>query len=422
MARIVVYSMAYRGDVFPYVPIASELARRGHDVTFVVPREFHDTFAAEPFRCVHSGTDFGPIALDEHADYVARWGMPFGGALLLRLYFGVFTVPHLDELFGAIDGEIAQADLLFSHPAAAVVGAMACERRGVPWVVGDLFPMLLPTATAPPAGMPNLGPAVNRALWRAARSSRLERVSYGGDFKAYRRRLGLPAPDGWNVVDARLSPYRNIGLMSRHYLDAVDDWPPGYELVGFTPWQGPEHGYLDDAVLEFIAGGEPPVAVTLGTSAASARPEVFGRVADALDRAGQRGIFLTSNAAIADQLARRVGRSSAHGIWPFVPLEPLLPHCRAIVHSGAHGTNALALAAGIPSVIRPCLFDQRWHAERQQKLGTGIWARRPRDLDSAIDHAVRDEQLAETAREFAARLAPEDGTARACDAIEATLP
>ena len=37
MARIVVHSMAYRGDVFPYVPIASELARRGHDVTFVVP-------------------------------------------------------------------------------------------------------------------------------------------------------------------------------------------------------------------------------------------------------------------------------------------------------------------------------------------------------------------------------------------------
>ena len=34
--KIVVYSMAHRGDVFPFVPIASELVRRGHDVTFVV--------------------------------------------------------------------------------------------------------------------------------------------------------------------------------------------------------------------------------------------------------------------------------------------------------------------------------------------------------------------------------------------------
>jgi UDP:flavonoid glycosyltransferase YjiC (YdhE family) len=413
--------MAYRGDVFPYVPIASELSRRGHDVTFVVPLEFHPSFADEPFRCVHSGTDFGPVALDEHADYVARWGMPFGGALLLRLYFGVFTIPHLDEMFTAIDDEIAHADLLFAHPAAAVVGAMACEQRGVPWVVGDLFPMLIPTATAPPAGIPNLGPKVNRVLWRAARSSRLDRISYSGAFKDYRRRLGLPAPDDWNVIDARLSPRKNVGLMSRHYLDAADDWPDSYELVGFTPWAGPDDGRLADDVVDYLAAGDAPVVVTLGTSAASAKPEVFGRVADALDRAGERGIFLTSNTGIAQRLEREIGPSSEHGIWPFVPLEPLLGHCRAIVHSGAHGTNALALGAGIPSVILPCLYDQRWHAQRQQELGTGIWARRLRDLDPAIDRAVRDEKLATTARDFAARLATEHGTARACDAIEATL-
>lgn len=41
MAKIVVYSMAYRGHVFPYVPIASGLARAGHDVVVVVPEEFH---------------------------------------------------------------------------------------------------------------------------------------------------------------------------------------------------------------------------------------------------------------------------------------------------------------------------------------------------------------------------------------------
>jgi hypothetical protein len=43
-----------------------------------------------------------------------------------------------------------------SHPAASLVGAMACERRRIPWIVGDLFPMLVPTATGPPSGMPDL--------------------------------------------------------------------------------------------------------------------------------------------------------------------------------------------------------------------------------------------------------------------------
>src|SRR3954454_19952319 len=110
LMKIVVYSMAHRGDVFPFVPIASELVRRGHDVTFVVPREFHPVLATEPFRCVHSGTDFSPVELDEHGAYLRRWGMKVGGAVTLRLYFGGFTVPHLEALFTAVDAELADAD------------------------------------------------------------------------------------------------------------------------------------------------------------------------------------------------------------------------------------------------------------------------------------------------------------------------
>ncbi|MBP6728409.1 MAG: hypothetical protein KA129_02215 [Microthrixaceae bacterium] len=177
MARIVFHSMAHRGDVFPYVPIASELSRRGHDITYVVPREFHPLFTAEPFKCVHSGTDFSPVALDRHGPYIARWGMPLSGAGFLRLYFGRYTVPHLAILFEAVDTQLADADLLVSHPAASLVGAMSCERRGIPWIVGDLFPMLLPTATAPPAGVPNLGRRGNAAVWRLGRRCSTNSVS-----------------------------------------------------------------------------------------------------------------------------------------------------------------------------------------------------------------------------------------------------
>ncbi len=49
----------------------------------VVPREFQSTFAAEPSRCVHSGTDFSPVELDQHGAYIARWGNKLGGGALL---------------------------------------------------------------------------------------------------------------------------------------------------------------------------------------------------------------------------------------------------------------------------------------------------------------------------------------------------
>ena len=81
----------------------------------------------------------------------------------------------------------------------------------------------------------------------------------------------------------------------------------------------------------------------------------------------------------------------------------------------------MALIAGIPSVVTPCLFDQLWHARRQAELGTGLWVRRPSRLDAAIARLLNDESLTGHARSLARRLADEDGTRNACDQIEAFL-
>ncbi len=417
--KIVIYSMAYRGDVFPYVPIASELSRRGHDVVFVVPREYHPLFASEPFRCAHSGTDFSATALDDHAAYVDRWGNKMGGALLLRLYFGVFTIPHLDALYLAIEAEIADADLLVSHPAAAVVGQMAAEVHDVPVLVGDLFPMLLPSEYAQVAGMPYLGRRVNRLAIRFATSGVSDRLTHAQGFRDYRARLGLPI-DGWNVIDGRLSRTSNLGLVPAAYVQRQPDWPDNYRLVGFTPWSGPDGGRLEADVEHFLDNGPPPVIVTLGTSAATARPEVFDSAISALDRAGQRGLFLTSNT----RLAERVERANAghHLVRPFVPLAAALPRARAIVQSGAHGTNSLALLAGVPSVVVPCIFDQVVHARLQQDLGTGIWVRKHRELDKALSTIVDPSgKHAERARQFATTIAHDDGVTAAADEAERLL-
>lgn len=416
MARVVVYSMAHRGDVFPYVPIATELSQRGHDVTFVVPREFHEVFADEPFRCVHSGTDFSPVALDEHGDFIRRWGMKLGGAPLLRLYFGTFTVPHLDVLFEAVDDQMVDADLLIAHPAASMVGAMSCERRDVPWIVGDLFPMVVPTRVAPPVGFPNLGPLANRAAWRIGRSRLGGPLTMRSDFVNFRRRLGLDTPTNWNAIDDRLSPHHNLALVSPHYIDTPDDWPKRYETVGFTPWRGPDGGRLPSEVEEYLSVGPPPVVVTLGTSGATARPDVFERVAAVLDDLGARGLFLTSNVAITERV--RAAIAPDHGVWPFVPLAAVLERARAVVHSGAHGTNALVLTAGLPSVVVPCMFDQLWHAQRHETLGTGIAVRRSRGLGSALDRLLHDPVLADNAALLGSMLRAENGTAAACDAVE----
>lgn len=420
MARIVVYSNAYRGDVFPFVPIASELARRGHDVTFVTAREFHPLFAAEPFRVAHSGSDsLAPKHLDTHAEWVAKWGVRFGGARQLKLFLGELCVPYLDDFYDALHAELDGADLLLSHPAAALVGSMVAEALDVPWIDGDLFPMLLPTSTRPPDPLPNLGARANRMMWRAGRSRMLAPLTYQKDFAAYRRKKGLDSTER-SPLDAMRSPHLSLGLASPTYVEPAPDWPASMRMTGFSMWEGPDAGALPDDVRAFLDAGDPPVLVTLGTSAASAAPQRFEAAMSALDDAGARGLFLTSTDDIAARLRRR-NTSGRHGIWPFVPLAPVLPRCRAAVQSGSHGTNAMVLTAGLPSVISPVLFDQVWHAKRQQELGTGLWAKKPKDLGEAIRRLLEDSDVTATAQQFGRRLREEDGVATACDELDRFL-
>lgn len=423
VAKIVVYSCGYRGDILPFVPIASELTRRGHDVTFVVPAELHEMFGGEPFACVDADAgDLTPIGLDRHAQYVARWGRRFSGAMMLRLYLGQLTLPRIDRLVSAVDDALDGADLLVSHAATSLVARIPCERRGLPWIVGDLFPMLTPTATHRPLRAPgarNPGRttrAFNRLAWNSSKAAPARWLSCEQGFARYRARHGLPTDHGY-VLQGRLSPHHNVALVSPHYYPPASDWPDTYRMVGFTPWTSTDETLSDD-VAEFVAGGDPPVLVMLGSAGAGAHRDLLPGIATALDRLGLRGLFLTSTADRAIALADRPG------VWPYVPLRPLLPHVRAVVHSGAHGRNSLTLAAGKPSVVVPQLFDQEWHGRRQAALGTGILVNRTQTSDTlerAIQRVVADVSYTRRAERMAAELAHEDGTALACDDIEELL-
>ena len=423
MARIVVYSIAYRGDILPYAPIAAELARRGHTVTFVAPEEVHPLLVADGVTLVDADAgEMTPSGLDRYGDYCARWGRVASGAMLMPLYYRRLTVPRVRELVAAVDAVTDGADLLVTHPGATPIASIPFEQRGIPFMAADLFPMLTRTSDHPPPGLVPFRTGTsavarrgNDAAWNLGRSPLAKWCLDEKALIADRRARGLDT-DGWHVMDRRLSPTFNIALVSPHYYPPASDWGDEYPFVGFTPWTAADDP-LPQAVTDFLAAGEPPVLVCLGTCAASAAPQVFDLAAQALDDLGLRGLYLASTPAIGARLGNRPG------VWPFVPVGPVLPHVRAVVQAGAHGMNSLVLAAGKPSVIVPALFDQLWHAKRHEELGTGHRVRgRPTvaKLRSAIQAALT-ETMTERAQDFAARLATENGTRAACNEIEGFL-
>jgi UDP:flavonoid glycosyltransferase YjiC (YdhE family) len=425
MARIVITSAAFWGDVMPFVPIARELTGRGHDVVYALPPDHHSMLEGEPFGLVDNGSTFSPqdvLADPRQRDLIERRGMTMSGGLLARYWAKRYTVQELDQIVTATSAVLDGADLMITHPTMGSVSGIAADIVGVPWITGHLFPMMLPSAQRPPStvAIPQLpgaaGHAVNRAAWAAGKVA-TGLMTYDRSVNRFRARHGLP-PVRASMLMGGVSSLRTLVLVSPAYFPPPTDWPASTRMTGFTVWDGST--LMPPEVDAFLAAGDAPVVVTMGTCAAATAQRVFAVVAETLDELGLRGLYLVAHEEnCAGALADR------DGVFTFAPLGAVLPSCRAIVHAGSHGTNATAMHAGVPSVAVPVLFDQLWHGRRTEELGIGRLARRgarrPDEVRGAITDVVTDDRYTVRAGAFAARLAEEDGVGTACDEVEDVL-
>ena len=317
-----------------------------------------------------------------------------------------------------------QADLVLTHPVIGWCARMAAEVRGLPWVTGHLFPMMLPSAHHLPDTTPMRRPARPLAPDRARRAWRTVTTVSGltlhdRRINDFRRSLGL-APGRAHVLLGGLSPTDVLVLSSPRYTPVLPDWPASVRAVGFARWPGPAGGGLPEGLDEHLAAGEPPVLVTLGSAAAANAGGLLDVLVEIIDRIGVRAVFLIGGPARSHPSLR-----NRADVWRFAPIGPVLARCRAAVHPGGHGTTAAVLHAGVPSVVTPQITDQCWHAERVEQLGVGVAveraAWRPAAVETALRRVLDEPSLAGAARHLAADLAGEDGPGAAADAIEARL-
>lgn len=420
MARIVFASVAYLGDVAPLVAPANLLVDRGHDVTYLTPAGFHDVLAGEKFELATYPLDFSPRRMNADPRYQRLMRHPFVNQLRLPRYWDELAFcddPTLAK--AALLSTLRGADALVTHPTFGSVSIPAAKHLGVPAVAMQIFPMMMPTAAHSIAlgkSTRNFGRALNGALWSATTRGSAS-LLHDKVINRYREGLGLPPRRG-NLLTGWMEADRIVMLMSRHYVGMdPDDWP-AMTWGGFSHWAGPpamRDASLDPAIDEFLAAGEPPVLVTLGTSAAANAGDAFATIGRGLDRLGLRSLFVVSH---ADNLGPLRGRD---GVFVFAPLAKLLPRVRAAVVSGAVGTLAAALAAGVPVVVVPQLFDQVWHGGQVERLGVGRMSWRAGGVAKAIAAIEADPAYRSRAQGLAAAMADEDGPGALADVVESVM-
>lgn len=416
MASILFTTMGSWGDLFPFVGVAVELQRRGHDVRVGASPAWSDIVTEAGVEFVRLGRRIGFEEFSQHPEIFGR--MPFG----LRAALQRFVFDQIDELTVDLEASVTDADLVVTHPAQIAAHNVA-EHLGVPRTVATVFPSMIPSAYTVPGGTPigpwsgKLGRVMNRAAWVNASASTA--LLFDRPINRHRRSLGLP-PVRAGLLRLPMAAQATVVMASPAVIEPPPDWPDRVKVTSFVAWDRAEQRPVPAATETFLDNGEPPVLVTLGASGAVHAEDFFDHVAGEVVAAGARALVITGPARLPPT---RFDPATVH-VTEFAPFSAVVQRCRAAIHHGGIGTTVAVMKAGIPHVAVPKGFDQPVTAAQIEKLGIGIaipWRQRHRHMRAAVRRLLDDGELRTCAAELGNRFAQEDGAAASAAAIEAQL-
>ncbi|GAA3143438.1 sterol 3beta-glucosyltransferase [Kribbella aluminosa] len=416
---VLILTHGTRGDVQPFVALATALISAGHSVRLGGPAasaglaESYDV----PFVALADGPNelYGDAAVREvlETNYRGLRGKRLAITVARR---------YRDKMDAVLDGmaDVARqgADVIVHD--IVLPGRQLGEWLGIPTIRVCLQPFWIPTRAFPnPMHALPLPAACNRLTylttniwyqilaghtrrWRA-RKLRLSRL--GG----YLDMLRMPGGGTTPLLQAFSS-----------YLVAPEpgDYPPWVHTTG--PWllAAPPRWTPPAGLEEFLDADGPVIYVGFG-SMAGLNPERTGAmIMEAVRRSGVRAVVGTGWGGIGIS-------GTEERILPVreVPHGWLFDRVTAVVHHGGSGTTAAALSAGRPQVVCPFVLDQPFFARRIHELGAAPAPLPQRYLDAqkladAIVCAVEDPAMTAAARAVGDRIRSDRSLDRAVRLIE----
>ena len=428
MARILLTTFGSLGDLHPYLAIALELQRRGHQpvvATHGIYRPRVEAMALEFAPVRPSGEGWAdPAGLMREAMDARR-----GSEVVLTKFVLPYLRESRDDLLVAARG----ADVIVDH-VLTFTSPLVAESLKLPRVSTTLQPLAMFSRHDPPVSpaapwltsLRGLGPAAWGILWWLAR---LSTQRFFQPLAAMRREMGLVPTNRHPIFDGA-SRDLHLALFSRELAAPQPDWPAHTVQPGFPVHDRGEAGERLPLALDvFLRQGTPPIVFTLGSSAVYVAGDFYRAAAEAARALGRRAVLLVGEDGINDvpgvpPVAHAPAGAPVVTV-PYAPHSEVMPRACAVVHQGGVGTTAQAMFAGRPQLIVPFSHDQPDNADRLRRHGVARVVQRSQVSAAALAAELRpllaDPALAARAQAMATRMRDEPGAAGAADAIEAVL-
>ncbi len=399
--RIAIATVGTTGDVAPFVPLLRRLVARRHQVTAISWPLHRAALSVPGVRVEVAGPHADPGRIAAVAAEAAT-RPPLAQVAILRDFHLADGEDHYRRLRALLPGH----DLVVVHGIHVLAHAVVLD-EALAFATAVFDPVLLPTRSAPPPGLPPLGPFNRTAWWMLDRM--LARTARPVD--AILARAGS-AQRGLPLFRAR-SRRLHLLACSPAIIRIPPDLPAGTRVTGAWLDDGPVEP-LPAEVDAFLADGAAPIVVAFGSMAGA--PEA------AVDDAVQAMLAAGRRVVVQGDVAGGVSSPSLLRIG-VVDHRALFPRAALVVHHGGSGTTHAVCAAGVPSLVIPHVGDQPYWADRLHRLGAApkaqpAWGLRAERLADAALAAASDPALRASAQELARSMSFESGLDDAVAAIE----
>jgi sterol 3beta-glucosyltransferase len=415
--RIAVVAAGSRGDAEPFLALSLALQARGHSPVFL---------GHEQFRAAAHAVDvpFRVMAGDPRQMLASRTGLELMSARSPMQVLG-----HLQELgrdlFAeaavALERELLDCDaVVFST--LAVAAYHVAEKYQMPRMWGVLQPVT-PTREWPSLLLPyNFGRLGNRASYRVA--DLLTWATFGPATQQYRRAAGLAELPNRQLRQQVATTLPVLGGWSPQLVPRPDDWPAHVQVTG--SWHLDHHEPLAEEIEQFLATGDPPVYLGLGSATVADPQEVTDMFVRAARLAGARLIISSGWAGLGAGSSAVDEASDEVMVIGDTPHAELFPRCAAVGHHCGAGTTHAAVRAGVVTIPLPMWGDQPFWAQQLFRRGVAVapvpqhtWS--VQSLAQGIAAAIGEPHTRRRAQEFAYRCTQEDGAEKAAALVDRRL-
>ena len=413
MAKILIHTLGSSGDFNPFMALALELRRRGHQIQFALSPQFTEKARALGFAAEVAGDD-----PDWNSDMMRRMLIMHRTDPIQTLFKEVL-IPAIVPATKSLEPLAREADLFLSHTIQLAAPAVA-QRTGTPWISASAATLTYETGAYPPPGVAWKGcpPWLSRLGWQIGYRLFQELDTLAA---AEYRTLGVaPRP---NVISGgTYSRLLTLGLWSPSFFPRPADWPRWFQVGGYARWDG-SPGVAVDTPPQPLPQRErgKTILFTLGSSVVNHPGEFWRTALAALAQTRWNAVLLGAPEGFPVPAALR-GRVQ---IIPYAPYADLFPLMDAIVHQGGVGTTQAACYYGIPSIIVPRGFDQFENAAHIQREGWGLRLMpesfTAHGLRLRLERLLQDSKIKARVQTLGVQMQAEPGVVRSADLVEAAL-